>query len=328
VNRTKYLQRRFWVEVAGLAVSTLAVVNSVAAESSANWMDSAGTPIRSGSGTCIRSGYWAPTLASIECDGKSMPPPPAPVFSAAPPAPFLAPPTPPQPRPAASPFSNSLPAPAVSISAESWVPLEKKTAKVPKVALYTYLLFGFDPDKLNQAKLIHDRYQKTLDAMGRGVLTPIGDLGLRKLETTHLFLIPCKVSSNCLKLTSYNANLSRLILNDLSDALSNDGKRMKLALTLKRSPGPFFISSAKPLSDYKSGERPQLMFIDFSSLPLRCIEDSFDKYRMNFLYNSVELQGVTDLGKLKFVCSFGESVRAIADTVPLAISSAFGKDNK
>jgi hypothetical protein len=49
---------------------------------------------------------------------------------------------------------------------------------------------------------------------------------------------------------------------------------------------------------------------------------------MNFLYNSVELQGVTDLGKLKFVCSFGESVRAIADTVPLAISSAFGKDNK
>lgn len=75
---------------------------------------------------CYRTGYWAPSMATIECDPDLVPKPPAPP---PPPPPAAAPPPPPPPAPAPKPA----PAPA---------------PQVQKITLASKALFDFDKSVL------------------------------------------------------------------------------------------------------------------------------------------------------------------------------------
>ena len=89
------------LSAAALSLSFSAVSSPVLAQAPAasnGYVQSLGGTVRSGSGSCVRTGYWTPSMATEECDPDLLPkktpvtaPPP-------PPAPAVKPPPPP-PRP-------------------------------------------------------------------------------------------------------------------------------------------------------------------------------------------------------------------------------------
>ena len=91
------------LSAAALTLSISAISSPVFAQApvAANgYVQSAGGSLRSGAGSCVRTGYWTPSSATEECDPDLLPkktpvaaPPPPP-----PPAPAVKPPPPP-PRP-------------------------------------------------------------------------------------------------------------------------------------------------------------------------------------------------------------------------------------
>jgi len=81
--------------------------NSAVADVGQGYWGSSGMNVKNGSGLCWHSGYWAPAMATEECDPDLVPkkpappppPPPAPVVAPPPPPPAPAPPPPPPPAP-------------------------------------------------------------------------------------------------------------------------------------------------------------------------------------------------------------------------------------
>ncbi len=90
------------LSAAALPLSFSAVASPVLAQAPAasnGYVQSLGGTVRSGSGSCVRTGYWTPSMATEECDPDLLPkkaPPPPPAPAAKPPAP-PAPPPPPRP---------------------------------------------------------------------------------------------------------------------------------------------------------------------------------------------------------------------------------------
>jgi hypothetical protein len=284
--------------------------------------DSQGRAVKNAFGSCFRTGYWTPALATYECDPEYVPVAPA---AAAPPPPPPPPPPRPAPIPAAKPAGKP-PAkefPTVSIEREGWAPLEQVGAEKADFGLYTYVLFGYDPTAKQLNPLVRERYAKTLAS-----LEPLAQLNLdqgmaREVSTrTHLFLVPCKTQTDCLNIEQYNPKISRSIREGLGGLLATDNKRKTLAKTLLESPGPFLVSSVKPLGAYQPAEKPLLLFIDFSSLPTECITSTIEKYRNYFNFENVVVQDVTNLKKLGLTCSVRGAVRAIFDSVPVAVAKA------
>jgi hypothetical protein len=275
--------------------------------------DSQGHIIKSGYGLCVRTGYWTPAMAVAECDPDLVP------KAAAKPA------APPRPKAAAKPRPQPpAPAPAVvQIEREGWAPFERIGTETTGFGLYTYVLFGYDPTGKRLSPKVKERYQRTLRA-----LEPMAQMTLdAKMagdikKRTHLFLVPCKGQKDCLDIGQYNVGVSRSIREGLAGLLAKDSKRKTLAKTLTQSPGPFLVSSVKPLSNYPAGEKPVLLFIDFSSLSTECIESTIDKYRGYFRYEDVAVEDVTDLKRLKLTCEVRGVARAIFDAVPVALAKA------
>jgi len=315
--------------VAGFFLTALAGADLATAQTSAYLINAEGEPIRSGSGNCIRLGYWSPALATMSCD---------PDLASRPKAMAAAPAAPPVPKPSAKPtakpeqeYSPPKPTlinvtPVIDSKLEYWAPLIAKQAQPPQSGLYTYLLFGYDPQSKKVKALVRDRYAATLNA----VTNPDTDikqlkkneLPINKQKNSHLFLVPCKSKSDCQKIESYNSELSRTILHAVSNSLSKDSKRKTLANTLQSSPGPFFISSIRPLIEYTTGDRPNLIFIDFSSLPLLCIQTTVRLYRQQFQQKSIDINEVNDLSKLEYGCKLQNGFRAIAESIPMTIETA------
>lgn len=86
------------LSAATLAFSFSVVSSPVAAQAPAasnGYVQSMGGTVRSGSGACVRTGYWTPQMATEECDPDLLPkktpvtapPPPAPAVQAPPPPP-------------------------------------------------------------------------------------------------------------------------------------------------------------------------------------------------------------------------------------------------
>ncbi|TAK81981.1 MAG: OmpA family protein [Betaproteobacteria bacterium] len=103
--------RNVWtmfVAAAGLALSATPFSATAQGETSGYVMSpSTGAAVRSASG-CVRTSYWSPSLATMECDPDLVPKPaaapaPAPAPQAAPPAAAPAPVPAPAPKPAAKP---------------------------------------------------------------------------------------------------------------------------------------------------------------------------------------------------------------------------------
>ena len=122
--------------------------------------DSVGT-VKSGTGNCVRTGYWTPALAIAECDSDLVPRAAAP---AAPPKPA------PAPKPAAKPAAAA-PAPAPK-------PAAKPAAVAPvtqKVTLAADVLFDFDKSAVKpEGKAKLDELVGKLKAINLEVIIAIG----------------------------------------------------------------------------------------------------------------------------------------------------------
>jgi hypothetical protein len=281
--------------------------------------DSQGQIVRSGTGLCVRTGYWTPAMATIGCDPDLVPRPPAPV---APPRPVPATaPAPPPPAPKPAPIAP--PVTIIRIQHEGWAPLQKANAETPGFGLYTYVLFGYDPGGKLASARVKERYAKTLLALEPLVQIEVsGRLPSATKLQTHLFLVPCKVKTNCLTVpANYSHAVSRNIRDGLAVSLASQGRKV-LANTLSASPGPFLVSSIKPLGAYKPGETPALRFIDFSSLPTECITSTMEKLRSYYRFEERVIEDVKELNEIRRTCVVKGSLRAIADTVKLALDAA------
>ena len=64
---------RLWGLPLGTALLLGAMAMDVHAENYGYWQDHAGAMVRSGTGTCVRTGDWTPELATAECDPDLMP---------------------------------------------------------------------------------------------------------------------------------------------------------------------------------------------------------------------------------------------------------------
>lgn len=82
---------RLWGLPLGTALMLGAMAMDVHAKNYGYWQDHSGAMVRSGTGTCVRTGTWTPELATVECDPDlvpkttaAAPADPAPVARAAP----------------------------------------------------------------------------------------------------------------------------------------------------------------------------------------------------------------------------------------------------
>jgi OOP family OmpA-OmpF porin len=137
------------LSAATLAVSFSVVSSPVAAQAPAasnGYVQSMGGTVRSGSGACVRTGYWTPQMATEECDPDLLPkktpvapPPPAP------PAPAVKPPSPP-PKPI-----------------------------VEKVSLRSDTLFDFDKSVVKpEGKAVLDKLVDQAKALNLEVIVAVG----------------------------------------------------------------------------------------------------------------------------------------------------------
>ena len=134
-------------------------------------------PVRSGSGTCVRTGFWTPATAHPDCDGADLKPKSQPVVNV----------TPPVRAQAVQPPPPAAPAPV----------------KVPiKVNLQTDALFDFDKSVIKpQGRARLDEFVKQLASVKYDVVIVVGHtdsigsddynmkLGQRRAEAVKAYLI-------------------------------------------------------------------------------------------------------------------------------------------
>jgi len=140
------------LSAATLAVSFSVVSSPVAAQAPAasnGYVQSMGGTVRSGSGACVRTGYWTPQMATEECDPDLLPKK----------TPVAAPPPPPPPAPA----------PAVQTPPPPPRPI------VEKVSLRGDTLFDFDRSVVKpEGKAVLDKLVDQAKALNLEVIVAVG----------------------------------------------------------------------------------------------------------------------------------------------------------
>ena len=178
--------------VAAFALSTLSVSGVAVAQDSGYVKDGTGkTTVHSGFGTCVRTGYWTPALATEECDPDLVKKPDAPA---------------PAPKPAAAKPAAAAPAPAPKPAAP------KPAAAAPvtqKVTLAAVVLFDFDKAVVKpegQTKL--DEVVGKMKAISLEVIIAIGHtdsigsdaynqkLSMRRSQAVKAYLVSKGIEAN------------------------------------------------------------------------------------------------------------------------------------
>jgi OOP family OmpA-OmpF porin len=176
----KTMKRTAFLPAAGLilgTVSSLAYAQQIQLPTNAPFgyvLDSQRWLVRTSTGLCVRTGYWAPSMAIIECDPDLVPK----VAQVTPPPVVIAPPPPPVQKPAPAPAPKPAPQPT---------PI---APTVQKMTLSADTLFDFD--------------KSTLKPEGRAALDDL----VTKIRGVDLQLVVAEGHTDSIGSDAYNQKLS------------------------------------------------------------------------------------------------------------------------
>lgn len=136
----------------------------------------------------------------------------------------------------------------------TWDTFSQLGGETKGYAMYTYVLLGHN---LTDASL-KQRYQVLVDTIIDTSISPYGAEYLPKDET-NIFYIPTK-NGNPPEMENYNIDLSKIILNKLAIAVGQE--RVNFA----NHPGPFLVSSIKPLGELANPEEICILYTDLSNM--------------------------------------------------------------
>ena len=163
----------------------LPVEPAQAQEGAGYWKDSSGQPIRSGSGECVRAGYFSPSMATEQCD-----PSLAPKKAAAVPAPS-------QPAAGVAPKAASLPVvvptpQSVSYKTDGFFDFDKTGLKPEGTAALLRML-----EQAKGSNIEEIRVEGHTDAVGSEGYNL--KLSIRRAEAVKAFLVKQGVPANVIK---------------------------------------------------------------------------------------------------------------------------------
>jgi OOP family OmpA-OmpF porin len=186
---TKLLQRtQTSFAVALLSLSSLSTVLPIATaqaqEGAAYWKDSSGQPVRSGSGECVRAGFFVPSMANEQCDPSLVP------------KKVIAAPAP-SPAPSIEPKAASLPVvvptpQAVTYKADSFFDFDKTSLKPEGTAALLKML-----EQAKGTNVEEIRVEGHTDAVGSEGYNL--KLSVRRAEAVKAFLVQQGVPANVIK---------------------------------------------------------------------------------------------------------------------------------
>jgi hypothetical protein len=178
--------------------------------------------------------------------------------------------------------------------------------------LYTYVLFRIRVDDPSLDSKTKELYQKLLTAIIKSTPTPEEVNGIWPISSTNIFYIPGKESfiSGNWSLTNYNSSLAMTYIAQLCRiAEENSGipKRM-----LSR-PGPFLISTLKPLGDTSTASKYILYADLFDSHPEAMMEivESYKNYVVTASVEDVEMFKTLRLSLLNFILKADDNLKIV-----------------
>jgi hypothetical protein len=144
----------------------------------------------------------------------------------------------------------------------TWDLLTRMNAEQNGYAMYTYVLFGrrLDiPGGIQAAT--RQRYESLLDAIVGSTLKQSEARNLPREETND-FYIPSFAAGEKPSLANYDVSLSLRYLAAIGILLSSENPRLAERLTTE--PGPFLVSTLKPIGQIRTEKAP-LLYADLSS---------------------------------------------------------------
>ncbi len=199
-------------------------------------------------------------------------PPPAPVV--------LPPPLPPEPEPAGT-RDPGAPLP----QQHHWDSLLQRDGEARGYGMYTYVLFNRQLDlRASLDPEILQRYQKLLNVIVATTLssTDVGEIDAAEKQLTNLFMIPGTVRGKLPSLDNYNAVLAMRYLDEIGKLTRADNP--EVADRLMSRPGPFLVSTLKPVSEIDD-RQTTLLYIDLSATNPAAMTEIVAAYKLRLSQN-------------------------------------------
>lgn len=165
-----------------------------------------------------------------------------------------------------------------------WDVLKGEDKEKTDYAMYTYVLFGRRVDDDLDAET-RDRYKKLLYEIMKNKTTSVAE-GIWAKEESNIFYIPGFGDYDKKRtIENYNSDLAMRYLAALIK-LFNDNGQIELKNRLDMHPGPFLISTLKPLT-HISGNKIPILFADISYKNPAIIENIVASYKIRITDKSV-----------------------------------------
>jgi OmpA-OmpF porin, OOP family len=187
-QKTQPLRALALVAVCAVSVG-LPVAPAQAQEGAGYWKDSSGQPIRSGFGECVRAGYFAPSMATEQCDPSLAPKKAVAVPAPSQPAAVAAPTV--EPKAASLPVVVPTPQ-SVTYKADSFFDFDKTSLKPEGTAGLLQML-----EQAKGSNIEEIRVEGHTDAIGSEGYNL--KLSIRRAEAVKAFLVKQGVPANIVK---------------------------------------------------------------------------------------------------------------------------------